>query len=94
MERHNVKRELLVETQKVLFPPMHIKLGLMKQFIPALDKKFAAFKYLQDFFPMLSKAKVKTGIFIKLQIKKIMECTEFSKKLSKKKKQIGTALLQ
>ena len=57
--RNNVKWEPLVDPQKVLMPPLHIKLGLMKQFVTALDKESAAFKYLQDFFPKLSEAKVK-----------------------------------
>ncbi|XP_076321485.1 uncharacterized protein LOC143230981 [Tachypleus tridentatus] len=49
--RNNVKCEPLVDLQTMLFPPLHIKLGLMKQFVTALDKESAAFKYLQDFFP-------------------------------------------
>ncbi|MGH0137166.1 UNVERIFIED_CONTAM: hypothetical protein FKN15_035896 [Acipenser sinensis] len=67
-------------------PPLHIKLGLMKQFVRALDKESAAFKYLQDFFPKLSEAKVKAGVFVGPQIKKILECNEFPKKLTSKEK--------
>jgi len=52
--RNNVKWEPLVDPLNVLMPPLHIKLGLMKQFVSALDKESAAFKYLQDFFPKLS----------------------------------------
>ncbi|MGH0118403.1 UNVERIFIED_CONTAM: hypothetical protein FKN15_023339 [Acipenser sinensis] len=52
--RNNVKWEPLVDPRNVLMPPLHIKLGLMKQFVRALDKESAAFKYLQDFFPKLS----------------------------------------
>ncbi|MGH0134277.1 UNVERIFIED_CONTAM: hypothetical protein FKN15_009533 [Acipenser sinensis] len=71
--RNNVKWEPLVDPRKVLMPPLHIKLGLMKQFVRALDKESAAFKYLQDFFPKLSEAKVKAGVFVGPQIKKILE---------------------
>ncbi|XP_076361843.1 uncharacterized protein LOC143252902 [Tachypleus tridentatus] len=35
----------LVDLQKV-FPPLHMKLGLMKQFVTAFDKESAAVKYL------------------------------------------------
>ncbi|XP_076338178.1 uncharacterized protein LOC143240132 [Tachypleus tridentatus] len=80
VERHNVKCEPLVDLQKVLFPPLHIKLGLMKQFVTALDKESAAF------FPKLSEAKVKVGVFVGLQMTKILECTEFPKKFSRKGK--------
>lgn len=36
----------------------------MKQFVTVLDKEFAAFKYLQDFFLKLSVAKVKACVFV------------------------------
>ncbi|XP_058881104.1 peroxisomal biogenesis factor 7 isoform X1 [Acipenser ruthenus] len=84
--RNNVKWEPLVDPRKVLMPPLHIKLGLMKQFVRALDKESAAFKYLQDFFPKLSEVKVKAGVFVGPQIKKILECNEFPKKLTSKEK--------
>jgi hypothetical protein len=84
--RNNVKWEPLVDPLNVLMPPLHIKLGLMKQFVSALDKESTAFKYLQDFFPKLSEAKVKAGVFIGPQIKKILECNEFPKKLTRKEK--------
>ena len=34
----NLINEPLVDSQKILIPPLHIKLGLMKQFVKALDK--------------------------------------------------------
>ena len=70
----------------MLIPPLHIKLGLIRQFVTALDKDSAAFKYLQVLFPKLSEAKVKAGIFAGPQIKKIIECDEFIKLLSRKQK--------
>ena len=81
----NVKWEPLIHIQnrKVLSPPLHLKLGLMKQFVTALDKESAAFKYLRDFFPKLSAAKVKAGVFVESQIKKIMACKKFPKKLTR-----------
>ena len=86
MGRSNVKWEPLVDPRKVLIPPLHIKLGLMKQFVTALDKESAAFNCIQDFFPQLSEAKVKAGVFVGPQIKKIMECKEFPKKLTRVEK--------
>ncbi|XP_017488063.1 PREDICTED: uncharacterized protein LOC108376372 [Rhagoletis zephyria] len=69
-----------------LMPPLHIKLGLIKQFVKALDKNSSAFKYLQDLFPKLSEAKVTAGIFVGPQIKKIFESEEFPKKLTRVEK--------
>jgi hypothetical protein len=58
----------------------------MKQFVTALGKESAAFEYLRDFFPKLSEAKVKAGVFVGPQIKKILECKEFPGKLTTKEK--------
>ena len=86
MGKRNVKWEPLIEPQKVLMPPLRIKLGLIKQFFTALGKKSEAFKYLQDLFPKLSKAKVEAGIFVGPQIKKIILCDEFAKLLNRTQK--------
>ena len=64
------EKQRQIDPRKVLFPPLLLKLGLMKQFITVLDKESAAFMYLWDFFPKLSETKVKACIFVKPQIKK------------------------
>ena len=43
--KQNVTFEPIFEMEKVLMPPLHIKLGLMKQFIKKLDEKLEAFEY-------------------------------------------------
>ncbi|GBO21190.1 hypothetical protein AVEN_254870-1 [Araneus ventricosus] len=60
----NIQRENLVDPEKVLLPPLHIKLCLMKQFVKALTKERECFKYICDQFPCLSEAKLKAGVFI------------------------------
>lgn len=50
----------------------------MKQNVWALDKESAAFKYLHDFFPKLSAAKVDASGFVGPKIK-VMEIKEFPK---------------
>ena len=52
---------------KVLLPPLHIKLGLMKNFMKALHKNGAAFQHLSTLLPG-SAAKLKEGIFVGHQI--------------------------
>ena len=37
-KERNVINDLLVDRDSILFPPLHIKLGLIKQFTKALDK--------------------------------------------------------
>jgi hypothetical protein len=60
----------LVDKHKILLPPLHIKLGIMKQFVKALDRRGSSFQYLSIKFPTLSEAKVKEGIFEGPQIRK------------------------
>ena len=50
----SIQRKNLVDPKKVLLPPLHIKLGLIKQFVKALPKEGECFKYLCDQFPGLS----------------------------------------
>ena len=63
---HNVKAVSLLPKQKVLLPPLHIKLGLMKLFVNALCKGGAAFKYLVQRFTHISDAKLKAEYLLVL----------------------------
>ena len=56
-----------------MLPPLHIKLGLAKQFVKALDVENEAFKEIRQMFPKLSDAKVKEGIFVGPQIAKMLK---------------------
>lgn len=48
---------------KIVLPPtLHIKLGLMKQFVKA--RKGECFKLIRNNFSKLSNAQVKEGIFV------------------------------
>ena len=68
----NVENQPLVEPSKMLLPSMHLKLGLMKNFLKAMNQEEAAFTYLREKFPKLSEAKLKKkGIFIGPQIRDI-----------------------
>ena len=59
---HNVIREPLVSRGKVLLPPIHIKLGLVKQFVKALNFEAEVFQEICSMFSSLSDAKIKIGI--------------------------------
>ena len=60
---------------------MHLKLGLMKNFVQAVNQEEAAFIYLRENFPRLSEAKLKEGIFIGPQIRDLIEDEYFDKLL-------------
>ena len=73
----NIKHQPLVDPRKVLLPPLHIKLGLMKQFVKALDKDGSCFKYLCDKFPALTNEKIKAGVFDGPQIRQLLNDQQF-----------------
>ena len=73
----NVLQPALVDRSNVILPPLHIKLGLMKQFVKALNKEGACFKYVQEKFPKLSVEKVKEGVFVGPQIRALSKDPQF-----------------
>ena len=73
----SVRNHPLLEKDKILLPPLHIKLGLMKIFVKALDKHGEGFGYLRKTFPKLSDSKLKEGIFIGPQIREIIHDDNF-----------------
>ena len=48
--KHNVKHPALIVPQKVLLPPLRIKLGLMKNFVKGMDHQGSSFQYLKKKF--------------------------------------------
>ena len=79
---HNVQSRRLVEPKKTLLPPLHIKLGLMKNFVKAMDREGRGFTFLQHKFPRISLGKLKAGIFGGPQIRELMKDSIFDDALS------------
>ena len=69
--------EQLVPRDKIVFPPLHIQLGLMKQFVKALDKDVDCFQYICKSFRSLSNEELKAGIFDESQIWQLMRDQKF-----------------
>lgn len=78
----NVLKANLIDPKKVLLPPLHIKLGIMKQFVKALPKDGPCFKYLVEKFPTLSEAKLKEGVFVGPDIRKMMKDDMFEARMN------------
>jgi hypothetical protein len=64
-----------------LLPSMHLKLGLMKNFVKAMNPEEGAFTYLWEKCPRLSEAKLKEGIFIGPQTRDLIKDEYFDKLL-------------
>jgi hypothetical protein len=53
----NVENKPLVKPSNMLLPSMHLKLGLMKDFVKAMNQEEATFAYLRETFSRVSEAK-------------------------------------
>lgn len=79
----NVINIPLVNRDNIVLPPLHIKLGLMKQFVKALNKTGKCFNYLCTKFPGLSIEKLKGGIFDGPQIRKLINDKQFLQNMTR-----------
>jgi len=77
----NVENQPLVELRKILLSSMHLKLGLMKNSVKAMNQEEADFTYLWEKFPRLSEIKLKEGIFTGPQIRELIKDEYFDKLL-------------
>ena len=73
-----MQQPALAERHKILLPPLHIKLGLMKNFVKVMDRTGSAFKYLAEKFPRLSETKIKERVFMDTQIRDIFKDDMFN----------------
>lgn len=84
---NNVIGTSLISRDKVLLPPLHIKLGLAKQFVKAMCRNESeAFMYIFQIFPNLSEAKIRGGIFTGPDVRKLLKDDDFEKKMTSKEK--------
>ncbi|KAJ8676853.1 hypothetical protein QAD02_012640 [Eretmocerus hayati] len=68
----NVQAIPLVDRDKIVLPPLHIELGIVRNFIKAMNKTGAGVSFLREKFPRLSEAKLKEGVVVGPDIRKLM----------------------
>ena len=76
----NVSQRPLVEPQKVILPPLHNKLGLIKNFVKGIvkhNRDSEGLVYLRSKFPGISDAKIKEGVFIGPEIRDLINDIHF-----------------
>jgi len=88
----NVQAHLLVERSKIILPPLHIKLGIMKQFVKALNNDSDSFKYICTKFPGSTIEKSKAGIFDGPQIRTSINDCNFPNSMNEKNPVLGVPL--
>jgi hypothetical protein len=72
----NEMNESLVAQDRIILPP-HIKLGLMKQFVKALNKDGSCIEYIAHKLPGLTMEKLKAGIFDGSQLRQLISDPHF-----------------
>jgi hypothetical protein len=80
--KKNVINQPLVDREKIIFPPLHIKLGIMKQYVRALDEGGNCFKYICEKLPRLSYEKIKAGVFNGPEIRTLMKDPHFTNSMN------------
>ena len=79
---------LLLFFQRKFMSPLHIKLGLMKNFVKGVDKTGHGFKYARNKFPNVSDTKINDGILVFKgpQIRELMQGKQFDEDLNESKR--------
>ena len=82
----NVIDDPIVSRDKIVFPPLHIKLVLMKRFVKALRLDGEYFQPLLHTFPGLFYEKIKAGVFDGPQISTLVRDQAFVQAMNDKEK--------
>ena len=72
----------LVNPKNIFLPPLHIKLGLIKNVVKAMDHLGEGFKHIFKLFPNKTEAKLQQGVFIGPEIRKLLKDENFREKLN------------
>ena len=74
----NLLHESLVDRKKLILPLLHIKLGLMKQFVKTLATDGDCFKYITLLFLVLSVEIIKGDVFDGPQVRQLIKDEKFT----------------
>ena len=89
----NIIHQPFVEPEKIIFPPLHTKLELMKQFVKAFNVEDDCFQFIRTTFPGLIYDKIKAGVFDGTQSKKLINCKNFSSPMTEVEKRACNAFV-
>jgi hypothetical protein len=80
-KKHVIKLTL-IDPLRVLLLPLHIKLGIMKQFVKAFNRTGPCYRYLIQKFPLLPEAKVNEGVSGGPQIQQLIRDSTFTNSMN------------
>ncbi|UYV61962.1 hypothetical protein LAZ67_1007178 [Cordylochernes scorpioides] len=79
---NNIVNPPLIDSENIYLPALHIKLGLMKTFVKAMDRNASGFAYLKQKYSSISDAKIKESIFVGPQIREFLQDGNFQNSLN------------
>ena len=82
----NIIHNPIVSRDTIIFPPFHIKLGLMKQFVKALSVDDECIQHLLCTYSGLSYENIKAGVFDGPQIRTLERDQGFTQAMNHKEK--------
>lgn len=82
----NIVNDPIVSREKIIFPPLHIKLSLIKQFVKALNTDGESFQHIVSALPALLFEKIKAGVFDGPQIRALVCDQDFVRKMDDKER--------
>lgn len=98
-QSHNILKKNIVDQSAIIFPPLHIMLGLMTQFFKTLvklakssEEENEPIERIQQLFPKLTIAKINAGVFIGPDVLKILKDADFYETLTDQHREALTAL--
>ncbi|UYV72933.1 EPM2AIP1 [Cordylochernes scorpioides] len=78
----NIVNPPLIDSENIYLPPLHIKLGLMKNFVKAMDRNASGFAYLKQKCSSIIDAKIKEFVFVEPQIQEFLQDGNFQNSLN------------
>ena len=72
-DQSNVQSFSLVDSKDVVLTPLHTKLGLLKNFVEALNRDNASFEFFHSKFSVLSDVYIRAIVFNIAQICELMK---------------------
>ena len=87
---HDIVNIPLIPREKILLPPPHIKLGLIKQYVKAMELDSDAFHHMVSMFPKLSDAKLNAGTFVGPHIGRMPALSDLEEKMTYVEKKAWT----
>ena len=82
----NIVNNPIIDREKLIFPSLLIKLGLMKQFVRALNNDGESFQHIVLVLPALSFENIKAGVFNGPQIRALVWDQDLVRKMKDKER--------